>query len=379
MNISTINDSLYYRFIPSEKPVFAIDLDHTIIRPKSGNTFPTGPADWKFVHENIPRKLIEQSKTHQIVIFSNQNRTKKHIADIFAKIDAVWKSICCNTALPLPSIFIATEKDQYRKPLPGMYDEYRRMRSLTCSSERANACVSEIEIAPIIYVGDAAGRDGDHSTDDRGFAANCGFEFKTPEEYFEFDGVPNIISQPMLLVEDIIKKSRDISTSFNEPSKLEPVDHQEMIILIGAPASGKSTFAAALASKSLSAHRYIITSKDAHNDISARDAIRAGFSVIIDNTNPDDAAREPYVKIADEYNVPIRYVYFKRSNDELRYLNLARSYYQHVPQIPAVAYNIFNSRLRLPKQLNIVCGEHDMKGLITIYIELQIDKILRVV
>ena len=69
------------------------------------------------------------------------------------------------------------EKDPkgFRKPLAGMWDHF----SSACNGGVApnlNECY---------YVGDAAGRPGDHSDSDKGFAAAVGMRFYTPEAFFE--------------------------------------------------------------------------------------------------------------------------------------------------------------------------------------------------
>lgn len=78
----------------------------------------------------------------------------------------------------MPIIFVAaTTKDKvYRKPYTGMFklitDHF---------GER------KLDIANSFYCGDAAGRKGDFSPDDKFFALNTGLKFYTPEMLFRGD------------------------------------------------------------------------------------------------------------------------------------------------------------------------------------------------
>ena len=46
-------------WVPKSK-VAAFDLDHTLIRPKGHYIHNRGPADWRWLQENIPAKLTQQ-------------------------------------------------------------------------------------------------------------------------------------------------------------------------------------------------------------------------------------------------------------------------------------------------------------------------------
>lgn len=65
---------------------------------------------------------------------------------------------------------------QLRKPNIGMYIEFEK----DYASVTGESLVKE----DILYVGDAAGREADHSDSDLKFAENCGIQFKIPEDIF---------------------------------------------------------------------------------------------------------------------------------------------------------------------------------------------------
>src|SRR5258706_5377930 len=102
-------------------------------------------------------------------------------------------------------IFAATQRDWYRKPMPGMWYEIESMfksSSVDIGSSALSSC-RPARISPTLhpaatlhgplatptdklasfYVGDSAGRKGDFSASasDRKFALNVGVDFHTPE------------------------------------------------------------------------------------------------------------------------------------------------------------------------------------------------------
>ncbi|KAM0677112.1 hypothetical protein BDAP_002273 [Binucleata daphniae] len=147
-------------------PSLAIfDLDDTLIKYHLPHTKPK----FSFLYANTIQKLRNQSKTHSICIFSNQNKTinentKKFFCD---KIEMLINK------LDIPVIFIgALEKDYNRKPRIGMLDYIRGIRS-------------DIDTNNSFFVGDAAGRTKDHSDCNLKIAMNMKMRFYTPDEYFE--------------------------------------------------------------------------------------------------------------------------------------------------------------------------------------------------
>lgn len=115
----------------------------------------------------------------------------------------IWPPL---TTIKLPGglpmrVLAATAKDQYRKPGIGLYEllhnlyEAKGLEIGTCyitarfdishalSHAAAFFCTKDVENS--FYVGDAAGRAGDHNDTDRKFAVNAGLTFYTPEQYFK--------------------------------------------------------------------------------------------------------------------------------------------------------------------------------------------------
>lgn len=148
--------------------IAGFDLDFTLIKPKHFRKFPINENDWEWFHPNIPiilKQLYNDSWT--IVIFSNQagiQLKKKLQKTIMKKINIL------SSELGLELIaFIATHKDNYRKPSNKMWD-------LMVNYFKVDICKS-------FYVGDAAGRKKDFSNSDKLFAENIGIDFLTPEEF----------------------------------------------------------------------------------------------------------------------------------------------------------------------------------------------------
>ena len=137
----------------------------------------------------------------------------------------------------LPMTFIAAiEKDGYRKPAVNMWDYF---------VQNLNEHV-EVNMKKSFYCGDAAGRPKtattkkDHSDSDRKFAINLGIQFYTPETYFEG------IKEKMPPLKDN-KKLLDTGLSIIKGGK--PGDEKnlkrdklEVVMFVGAPGCGKSTF-----------------------------------------------------------------------------------------------------------------------------------------
>jgi len=126
---------------------------------------------------------------------------------------------------------------------------------------------------------------------------------------------------------------------------------QEAVIFVGSPGAGKSTFWS----------NYCKTYARVNNDElktpakcqkAMRDALKAGKSVVIDNTNPKAMTRLLYLKIAKEYKVPTRVVFFDISkevamhNNMQREVNTSRSHFSK--KVPSIAIHTYYKYLEHP-------------------------------
>ncbi|KAK9365479.1 polynucleotide kinase 3 phosphatase-domain-containing protein [Lipomyces kononenkoae] len=194
--------------------VAGFDLDGTLIVTKTGYSFARDANDWKFKFgesktlKKIKSWLDETAECHSdriLVIFSNQSgivlspnastskkakkqvdETKTRLWQFKTKLAAIMKP------LGLPCYIIAaTAKDEFRKPQIGMWrlvkEAYERQLPplQESESEGLNEQI-EVDLDPenSFFVGDAAGRKGDHSAVDKQFAKNLGIKFYTPEQFF---------------------------------------------------------------------------------------------------------------------------------------------------------------------------------------------------
>jgi len=86
-------------------------------------------------------------------------------------------------------------------------------------------------------------------------------------------------------------------------------EEQEVIVFVGAPGAGKSTFWNNHLSDYVRVNNDTLKTKEKCMKV-CRQALDDGKSAVIDNTNPDTESRKRYIDIAKEYKVPIRCFYF---------------------------------------------------------------------
>jgi bifunctional polynucleotide phosphatase/kinase len=327
--------------LPYASKIAAFDMDGTLIRTKSGLVFAKSRADWEWLYPEVPKKLANLHQNgYRIIIFTNQNGISKG----HAKADEIkGKIMDIIEALKIPIIvFIATDKDKYRKPRTSLW-EYM-----------IQSCNSGMNPSEAIFVGDAAGRgpDGklrpkkDFSSSDRGFAVNIGIDFQTPEEYFlghppapfKWDGIDP---------KSFLKKDQKLCTG-DMPLTLSK---QELVIFVGFPASGKSTFAKKYLIPKGYVHVNQDTLKSKDKCLSAtKKALEEGKSVVVDNTNPSAAVRAEYMKLAKSKKITARCFWFNASYELANHMNKFREEQTNGSHkaVPTIGYNMYKSKFEEP-------------------------------
>ncbi|XP_077981308.1 bifunctional polynucleotide phosphatase/kinase-like [Glandiceps talaboti] len=329
--------------IPSSTKVAGFDIDSTLIATKSGRKFATGMSDWKWWSDEVPEKLKEaHDNGFKIVFFTNQAGIEKnHVSP--KEICRKCEDIICELGFPV-QVFMCTGQNQYRKPSCTIFDHMER----DCNNDMT------VDLKQSYYVGDAAGRkkewapgkSRDFSCSDRMFAANCKLKFYTPEEYFLGEEPTKFEWRSVNPINEL-KKAKD-----KTPEGSYHSNTQEMVISIGCPASGKSTFS----KNYLVSHGYVAINRDTLGTQSkcqkgCIEALKAGKSVVIDNTNPAKHTRYEYIKLAQKYGVPVRCFWFETPLPLAQHMNMFRQTLTNgqVRRVPDVGYNVFKKNFEEPE------------------------------
>lgn len=271
--------------------IVAFDLDWTLIRPVRSRFFKDA-NDWTL----LPNRLdILQSYTkngYTIVIFTNQGYRGAQLKTAIARVNNVLTYLNQHGIDPW---ILAANKEEYRKPAPFMWQTFIQYYTSTNVN---------------FYCGDAAGRPGDYANSDREFAIAVGIPFMTPEEVF-----PN----------------NDITIP----------NSQTLLIFVGMPGSGKSTFY----HKYLEPRGWVHANQDilkTHPKVlrSVKESLATGKSVAVDATNSTRVKRREFIDLAIQYQVPTMIIYFVGNGYERNKLRGKR--------VPDVAYNMYFSHLEEP-------------------------------
>ncbi|KAF7302604.1 hypothetical protein HMN09_00894900 [Mycena chlorophos] len=304
---------------PSRSKVAAFDLDGTVIASWSSKA---PPLEWRWWKECVPTKLGQAANEgYSIVIVTNQAALKS------PKLEREWKEKLALVVAAIPEVpfrlLAATAKDKFRKPMTGMWDEVQRMF--------AEDGV-EIDKSASFFVGDFAGRiygdsgkKKDFAGTDRKWALNVGVRFFTPEEYFLGED-----PDPKFSLKGFHPSSLPEALPLFEPvsSPLLPLKPtQELVLFIGYPCLGKSTFYRTHFEPKGYEHINQDTLGTREKCVRAVEkALKAGQKCVVDNTNRDASTRRFYLDLAKKHGVPVRAMLFTGSIDLAWHNNLYRAF-----------------------------------------------------
>ncbi|RKP34859.1 polynucleotide kinase 3 phosphatase-domain-containing protein, partial [Dimargaris cristalligena] len=362
--------------------IACFDLDNTLIKVKGTHTYSKSADDWEFLYDFIPAKLRQLvADGYKIAIISNQAGLRysfdKGNPKAFAKY-LLFRNKLNQIAhqLQIPFHFLAaTQYDLYRKPRSGMW----HFLALHLNDG------IPIDLGQSFYVGDAAGRPHhwkrgmkvDFADTDRKFAENLRLPFHTPEEYFHGEApapfsygefhptrVPLSAEVARQLGKTGIGAAPDSDAPPTLPSTAEQLQLRsrdqspELVVVVGFPASGKSSIVERAFRPAGYTHVNQDTLKTRAKCVAACDqALQAGQSVVVDNTNPDRSTRAEYIRVAQRHNVPVRCLHLSASEDVARHNNIFRAW-AHLVAEPAAArsalssivFNTYKSRFETPTE-----------------------------
>jgi len=284
----------YEPSIRRSKYIAAFDLDWTLTYNEK-HLFAKDIDDIQIL-PNRREMLVNIIKNgYNLCIFTNQYAKSK--SDKEKKCLRI-KEFLNKIKLPIFT-YIATEKDSYRKPDIGMWNLFKK----------------EIHLEKIIFVGDALGRPQDFSDSDLIFGRNINSftDIYSPEDFFKPSIVPSFL-----------------------PLK-------EIVIFVGAPGSGKSSYY----SKYLADHIHLEQDKIGSRPKLLKQLVKSlktNISIVIDSTNPSQENREEYYKLAIENGYSIKVLYFVRNGTGFNKLR--------EKPVPTIAYHIFYKKLNPPTYLN---------------------------
>lgn len=305
--------------------ILLFDLDSTLIKTKSGKTFPIDSDDWIWLYNDIPSQL--QLSNTITGIISNQKGLKNDIKvkEWIKKVNNIVQEIKINF------VFASITNDRYRKPMCGSWEYI--CKQLLSHIDTANL----LNKKKIYYIGDAFGRETDFSDTDIKFALNCKFKFKLPEKFFgkSKEKISGTVKYPC--IEYYTDDEQNIL--LEKIQKLILPDKKILIMFVGLPASGKSFVRNILLNK-YPDMRYTnnddINNRIVHHQL-VKDPLNCNL-IIDDNTNLSFDKRNLYLnKFSSYYKICIHYDHDIEINFHLNHL---RMYWFNCPLISTITYNV---------------------------------------
>lgn len=287
------------------KTCVLFDFDGTLITSRINS------AQWKLSHPSVPAVLQSLAANNDLYIVSNQFGEKIKMDTVFTKMRGFLE--CVQLDIP---IFIATAKDEYRKPKTGIWDLIK----------------SEQEYDDGVFVGDANGVDW-KAFSDLLFAVNAGLRFIGPLALF--DGSAGASSDMTPVYYARVQEHIDLIKKYVMPGyPPEPSSQCDLVLMVGPPASTKSTYCAkTLPDYAVISQDVLKTSAKCLKECDR--LLQDGFSVVVDNCSATKEARKKFIDIAKKYDRSVACIFINVPKAISLHMNAYRSQTsdKHVPDI----------------------------------------------
>jgi len=291
--------------------IAGFDFDGTLVRPREGRQFPKTKDDWRWTRPSVPDRLRALvAEGWRLVIVTDQTKDWKEdmiasvVAAVGVPIEVVIQRAAKATATTKATEGAVVSAGAVTRGVKPDTTQFLT-RSITLS----------------YYVGDAAGRTGDWSDCDRVFAERLGVPFYTPEEFFP---APAALER---------------SVAIGSP--------REVVVMVGYPASGKSTIARDLVARA----GYYRVDGDALATATAmvRDARRqpADTRIVFDSTGGTVKRRAAFIEWAKSVGRPVRIVWVTTDIDTAMDWNAERGRTGGA-HVPAIAFYVYRKHFEEP-------------------------------
>ena len=156
------------------------DLDGTLIKTISGETFPKGIQDIQIRFEVLDK--IKEIKPKGLLIVTNQGGIEKgfvNMRNFEFKMEYLYRSIKEYTEIPVEYSYCEKNDptNKYRKPNTGMLD------SLMYKMMNRGIIENGIETDKMLMIGDASGKEGQFSDNDKKTAENFSIDYMDVEDF----------------------------------------------------------------------------------------------------------------------------------------------------------------------------------------------------
>lgn len=339
-HINSFNTCCIIRYDMNEyslenKQIVGFGFENTIVVQKSGKKFITGINDWTYLSTRVNNQIKKATKDKVVLFVEHSESIKKNKITLNLFID-IAKNILIKLDIPC-ILFVSWADDMNMKPRIGILDVLNIRKDqfiFFCGGYGGYPNKIKTIDNKIIK--------SDKSDIDLKFAKNLNTSFIHRNEIFY----------------GIKMKEQQINYPF-DPFNIEytkndfifkPSDNPEMIIMVGCPGSGKSTFSLDIIKKY---KNYNWINRDTLNNMTkcidyTKKSMDNMKNVIIDNTNPTKKSRKSFLNLAELYSYDVRIIYINVDPKIAQHNTLYRYLIGCREKIPKIVWNVYMKKFETP-------------------------------